>query len=181
MFFNKNKSIKMGNLVKDSITGLEGIVVAISKSAHNCDRVGIQVREVKEGKIPDAVWFDLPQTLFIKNTKVPIIDCGKPKFSNGDEVEDMISGYTGTVTGNIFFINGCIRTVFQCKGLTRDGLPIDDIYKPESQIRLIKSANVTYEQESSRVERLNEPLPPKAVVKPGGPMDTKINFRSFQL
>lgn len=45
----------------DSITGLKGKLVAITKWNHGCVRVALQPKIKEDGTVPDAVWVDEPQ------------------------------------------------------------------------------------------------------------------------
>lgn len=53
--------IELGDLAKDTITGLEGVVIGETQWLFGCRRLVLQPREVKEGKIPDPVSFDEDQ------------------------------------------------------------------------------------------------------------------------
>ena len=60
--------IKLGQKVKDTITGLEGIVVAKTKWLHGCVRITIQPKVGEDGKVPDNYSFDEPQAEIIEDT-----------------------------------------------------------------------------------------------------------------
>lgn len=60
--------IRLGQKVKDSITGLEGIVIARTEWLHGCVRITIQPQEVKDGKPVDSYNFDEPQAIVLENT-----------------------------------------------------------------------------------------------------------------
>lgn len=64
-------TIKLGQKVRDTITGLEGIAVARSEYLYGCVRIGIQPQEVKEGKPADWVYVDEPQLRVVKDTPAP--------------------------------------------------------------------------------------------------------------
>jgi len=53
--------IELGQKVKDPITGFEGIAVAKTQWLYGCTRFGVQARIDKDGKVPEAQWFDEPQ------------------------------------------------------------------------------------------------------------------------
>jgi len=57
--------IKLGDKVKDTVTGHSGIVVARSEWLYGCVRLAVQGR-VKDGKVPDALWTDEPQVIKMK-------------------------------------------------------------------------------------------------------------------
>lgn len=53
--------IKLGDLVRDKITGLLGVAVVKSEYLNGCVRFGVQPRELHEGKPIDSFYFDEPQ------------------------------------------------------------------------------------------------------------------------
>lgn len=61
----------LGDLVKDNITGLEGIAIATTEWLHGCVRITIQPREVKEGKTADPITVDEPQVVVLQRSVVP--------------------------------------------------------------------------------------------------------------
>lgn len=58
--------INLGDKVKDKVTGLVGIVIGRTEFLYGCTRVGIQSEVGKDGKVPEAHWFDEPQLTLIK-------------------------------------------------------------------------------------------------------------------
>lgn len=64
------KQVKLGDKVKDKVTGFKGIVVSISKHLYGCDRVGVQPEIGKDGKVPDAGWFDIDSIELVKSAVV---------------------------------------------------------------------------------------------------------------
>lgn len=61
--------IELGDEVQDTITGFKGTVVAITKWISGCDRINVQPRVGKDGKIPDSCAFDEPQVKVLKKKK----------------------------------------------------------------------------------------------------------------
>jgi hypothetical protein len=55
------EKVKLGDRVRDELTGLTGIVVCISDWLWGCRRVIIQPREIKDGKPVDTFSVDEPQ------------------------------------------------------------------------------------------------------------------------
>lgn len=62
--------VKMGDLVKDSVSGFKGIAVSEHKYLNGCTRITVQPEVDKEGKLPDSNTFDEPQLLVLKLEKV---------------------------------------------------------------------------------------------------------------
>ena len=52
---------KLGLLVKDKITGFEGILTSRTEYLTGCNRYAVQPRVLKEGNLIDACWFDEDQ------------------------------------------------------------------------------------------------------------------------
>lgn len=62
--------IKLGDKVKDKVTGFEGIAIGLTTWLHGCRRVTIQPQELKDGKPIEAISFDEPQIEIVKKKKV---------------------------------------------------------------------------------------------------------------
>ena len=80
--------IKLGDRVKDSITGFKGIAIARSEWLNGCKRIEIQPEILKDGKIVEADWFDERQIVLIKSNAFPKQPprhgpMADPKFSQG--------------------------------------------------------------------------------------------------
>ncbi len=50
--------IKLGDKVKDSITGFEGIVTGIGRYLNGCVLVSVTSTDLKDGKPIESQWFD---------------------------------------------------------------------------------------------------------------------------
>jgi len=50
--------IKIGNAVRDKITGFSGIVIGITEWLTGCDTIGVQPQELKDGTPVGMQWFD---------------------------------------------------------------------------------------------------------------------------
>jgi hypothetical protein len=74
------QSIKLGNQVKDVVSGFKGIVVALIEYINGCDQCCVQPPVDKEGKIPDAQYFDYKRLKIIgKSIQLPMEDTGGPQ------------------------------------------------------------------------------------------------------
>lgn len=76
-----SKEIKLGDKVKDSVTGFKGIAIAITEHLHGCKQIAIKPEGMdKDGKTYSAESFDLPQIELIEAKKVERkTDTGGPK------------------------------------------------------------------------------------------------------
>lgn len=59
--------IKLGDKVKDKITGFSGIAICRSQWLTGCARFTVQPQEMKDGKPVDAQTFDETQLLVVKS------------------------------------------------------------------------------------------------------------------
>ena len=60
--------IKLGNKVKDSITGFTGIAIGRTEWMYGCARVGVRSTELTDGKPVDDQWFDEQQLSVVEAT-----------------------------------------------------------------------------------------------------------------
>ena len=57
--------IKLGDLVKDSITGFEGVVICVAEWLHGCRRMTVQPKALKDGRPIESASFDEPQLVLL--------------------------------------------------------------------------------------------------------------------
>jgi hypothetical protein len=63
----KKEVPQLGDLVRDEVTGREGIVVAYSKHLTGCDRITVQPQQTdKGGKLPEAYSHDITTCVVLK-------------------------------------------------------------------------------------------------------------------
>ncbi len=58
--------VKLGDIAKDSISGFKGVVVAITKWIHGCNRITLQPQGLLKGKRLENDTFDEPQIEVLK-------------------------------------------------------------------------------------------------------------------
>ena len=63
--------IRLGQKVRDRISGLEGIAVARAEWLYGCSRVVVQAPVNKDHEIPDGQWVDEPQLEVIAPSELP--------------------------------------------------------------------------------------------------------------
>lgn len=58
--------IKLGDRIRDTISGFSGVAAAHTYFLNGCERWLIEPEHIREGKVLDSVWFDAQQVdLFI--------------------------------------------------------------------------------------------------------------------
>lgn len=58
--------VKLGDKVKDRVTGLTGIVVARTDWLNGCIRMSVQPQELKDGKPVESSCFDIEELVLLK-------------------------------------------------------------------------------------------------------------------
>ena len=73
--------IKNGDLVRDSITGFEGIVIGDTTWLNGCRRLMVQCKELRDGKPLDSFSFDVEQLVLVTQSasKVSLDRPGGPR------------------------------------------------------------------------------------------------------
>jgi hypothetical protein len=71
-----SSKIELGDVVRDSITGFQGVVIGTTQWIHGCIRLTIQPQELKDGRPIEVGTFDEPQLVLV--TKAAIAR-GNPK------------------------------------------------------------------------------------------------------
>ena len=100
--------IGKGDLTKDQITGLEGVVVSITSYLYGCRRIGLQPRELVNGALVETTLFDEPQLEVIQSGFIfPKDNHGiHPKDYRGCRVKDKITGLEGIVMAQTTYLYG---------------------------------------------------------------------------
>jgi len=64
------ENVRLGQEVKDPVTGYKGTVVGITEFLYGCRRVAVQAKVKENGEIPDLEHFDEPQVVITKKTSI---------------------------------------------------------------------------------------------------------------
>lgn len=75
---NVNFKYENGDILKDKVTGLEGVVMVRAEYSTGCHHYGLQPQVVKEGKSPDWDWLDQSRLELVKKGAVKFGVKNKP-------------------------------------------------------------------------------------------------------
>lgn len=130
---------KLGDFVREKITGYEGILYSITHFQHSAPRCMVESRKLHEEKPVGREHFDLCMLEVITPNAVPAVPPETPdcKFKFGDKVRDTASGFEGVVTGWGIFITGCKSVRVQPQKTDRDGRPLSDDNFNEGALELV--------------------------------------------
>jgi hypothetical protein len=77
------KSVKLGQVVKDKITGFKGVAVAVCRYINGCTQVEIQPQVLKDSFPVKSAWIDIQQLETVKKTKEPFDEAGTYRERRG--------------------------------------------------------------------------------------------------
>ena len=67
------RKVKLGDKVKERVTGMEGIVVTHAEWLYGCNRFAVEPEKLKEdGSLHDATWFDEQRVQLVEEKEKPI-------------------------------------------------------------------------------------------------------------
>lgn len=101
--------IKLGQTVKETITGFTGVVTSVMEQLNGNIQVGVQPKTKDEGSMPDALYID-HHTLEVVDDAF-VSKAGKTQVTDikvGQRVRDTATGMTGIAVSKSTYLNGCV-------------------------------------------------------------------------
>ena len=133
--------MKLSDLAKDKVTGLEGVITGHARHFNNVDRMFLQPQGVKDtGKTKDGEWFDVTRLEYVGPTDIEARSTGTMPFSYGDLVVDKLTGLRGRAVGYVTYLGGCLQVGIQ-PDVKKDGVPVEWQWLPVFQLKLVKAAS----------------------------------------
>lgn len=148
-----------GDLVKDLLSGMEGVIISVTKWQHGCDRVQIQQRGLTEGgELHKAEVFDVQRVALVEKSVVPQgpLDLILTAMPLGSKARDTVTGFAGIIAAQIIGLSGQVDLLLEPDALDKDGQPKKAQAFEGSRCALVVKQEV-----------LVDPAAPK---KTGGPM-----------
>lgn len=153
--------LKLGSLVKDSITGFTGIAIGRIEFAYGCVHIRIQAKSMTEEGTPIPVHdFDDQRIEVLAPPSKKWPEPKKSKIKLGDVVRDTLTGAAGIATSRTVGIDGSTRLVVEQPGLTKDGEPQPAFYASIERVEIVDKRELTVSESS--------------VATSGGPMCRKV-------
>lgn len=152
-------NVELGDLVRDRISGLEGVAVSVAEYLYNMDSIGVRPQDLRDGKPAETIFID---RFYLEIVKKHVIDSTPPQgtlIKLGDTVVDNVTSFKGIAIGKATWISGCIRIAVQSTDINKEKLPVEEQWFSVLQLERIK--------ESKR--KLTKP--------PGGPMKPPTSVR----
>ena len=153
--------IKLGSLVKDTITGFTGIAVGRMEFPFGCIHIRIQAKGLTKDGDPFPVHaFDDQR---IEVLAPPTRSWGEPKPSMvklGNVIRDIHSGAVGVASAKSVALDGNVNFIIEQTGLTQDGLPKAPFYVNAAQVVVVSKRELKVSKDS--------------VATSGGPMARRV-------
>lgn len=142
--------LKLGSLVKDSITGFTGIATARTEFAYGCVHIRIQAQSLTEEGDPVPVHdFDDQRIEVLAPPSKKWPEPKKSKITLGDIVRDTFTGAVGTATSRTVGIDGSIKLIVEQSGLTKDGEPRPAFYTVIERLEIVDKRELTVSETSA--------------------------------
>lgn len=144
--------VELGDIVKDLVTGFEGVCVAKTMWMFGCARVGVQSNTLKEGAPTDMQMFDDNQMTVLKKGAIARENIQGHTVGLGDKVRDRLTGYTGICIAQSEQLFAANRIGVQSETL-KDGIPAEAQWFDEPQVQVIKEKAVKIDEEKQEQTR----------------------------
>lgn len=130
--------IKLGQSVREKVTGFEGVIVTISHEVDGSVLMGVQPRVLVDGKPQEAWEFDIERLEALD--AVAILNLAgedqKASMKLGAIYRDRVTGMVGTAVRLVEFLGGCNRITLRPK-VDKDGKLVDGVMIPMEQAELV--------------------------------------------
>lgn len=135
----RDSEIKLGDEVKDKISGFQGIVTADALFVAGCRRIRVQSQKLHDGEPVKGHWFDEPNLQMVKkNALPPTYKQPKQTVKLGDRIEDKITGFKGIAVARTIFYAAPPDITVAPEAL-EDGTKLKDPYAfNENQLKVVK-------------------------------------------
>lgn len=152
--------VELGDMVKDKITGFEGLALEKSEYLNGCVQFEVQPKIDKEGKIPEPSHIDEQQleVIEIADTNLVFIPRDSdPAIALGEEVKDTLLGFKGVAISRSTSISGYVQYDVQPKKDKEGKLP-DSAYVSARHLEIItKKASEEVEEDPPGGGKRNHP------------------------
>ena len=116
--------IKLGSLVKDRITGFQGIAIGRTEFGYGCVHIRVQAKGLGDDGAPIPVQtFDDQRIEMLEPPTKAFPELTRPAIKLGDLVRDTLTEETGIATALTVELDGKVKVVIERPGLTEGGEP----------------------------------------------------------
>lgn len=169
------EKVELGDRVKDSITGFEGIVTGVFHWITGCDTCQVKPQDLlKEGTSIASESFDVTRLEILKKGVIKI-DIPTPNATTsiecGDKVRDKITPFSGIVTGVFKWLTGSATCQVQPQEL-KDNKSLEAEVFDAVRLDVLKKGAIKVDHQIIEEEVIEDKSVKKKITKrPGGPKD----------
>jgi len=134
------QEINIGDLARDMVTKIEGVVVIRHDYLYGVSRVGIQPQGSFEGKAHETIHVDILQAELVQEKAVSRKGtiAKEERIALGSKAKCRITGFEGICTGRAEWLYACTKVMLQPQKLQeKTGQPIEPHWFDEGQVGLI--------------------------------------------
>lgn len=174
----------LGLVVKDIITGFEGLAVIRTEFLNGCIRYHVQPMRLGDDNQPgEPITFDEQELTIMqkappKGLSVP----AEPKIRMRSVVRDTVTLFEGVVTARATVVSGLPEVFIQPSKLDKNHNPIKGIFRPEETLTIIKEgpAPEPEPEPEPKPRAAKKPKPKAPPVRKGGPQRCELTRHSRQ-
>lgn len=152
---------RLGDRVKDRVSGFTGVVTSLHRYLQGCDRMTVQPPTGGDGKLLEASSFDAPDLEVIDAQLVPYHDRRDKSYTGdvelADKVRDRVSKFEGVAVARHIYLNGCDRISVQPIVDKKDTALPDSKAFDAPQLEVIKREYIKYETSTEERRRIGGP------------------------
>lgn len=119
--------VKLGSVVRDIVTGQEGVAMARVKWLYGCERIAIAPMKLNKDQLADDVsWFDDQRIESVPDGRqvlTPVAARPIP-FKLGSRIRDRVTGFEGIAVASAEWVSGYTTANIESDKLKEDGTPI---------------------------------------------------------
>lgn len=141
--------IKLGSLVKDTITGFTGIAIGRTEFGFGCIHIRVQAKGLtKEGDPIPAQSFD-DQRIEVLEPPTKVWHQSKdPLIKLGDVIRDALTGAVGIAVAKTVNLDGHISFIIEQSGLTECGEPKPPFYVSADRAVVVSKSELKVSKDS---------------------------------
>lgn len=142
-------AIKLGSLVKDTITGFKGIAVGRTEFAFGCIHIKIQAEGLTIAGDPIPVHsFDDQRIEVLGPPKHSWPEPKPTTIKLGNAVRDIATGIMGVASAKCVSLDGHVNFIIEPSGLTPDGAPKSPFYVSAAHVVVLDKRELKVSKDS---------------------------------
>ena len=141
--------IRLGSLVKDTITGFTGIAIGRTEFGYGCIHIRIHSNWLtKEGDPIPSQSFDDQRVEVLEPPTKSWVEPKETSIKLGNVVRDTLTGAVGVASAKTIFLDGQVTIIIEQPGLTQDGEPKSPLCVHASRVVVVNRRELAVSKDS---------------------------------